>query len=108
MAIRRPLRADATARLELLEYYLEHNADLARCTQASLEWLARHAGVRKSVCLGVDAAASLLVGVGGYGASNEEVELFSWAVSDAHDPLIRVLLSGQPAVFRGGRANGDA
>ena len=76
-ASRTPLRADATARLELLEFYLGQNEDLARCTQASLEWLARHAGVRRSVCLVVDAAASLLVGVGGYGVSNEDVELFS-------------------------------
>jgi PAS domain S-box-containing protein len=105
-ASRRPLRADATARLELLESYLEQNEDPSRCTQASLEWLARYAGVRKSVCLAVDADASLLVGVGGYGVSNEDVELFSWPLSDTHDVLIRVLLSGQPAVFRTGRADG--
>ena len=38
-----------TARLELLEYFLIHHDDLQRCAQASLEWLDRHAGVKRSV-----------------------------------------------------------
>ena len=107
-ASRTPLRADATARLALLESYLEQPEDLARCIQASLEWLARHAGVRKSVCLVVDADATHLVGVDGYGVSHEDVELFSWPLTDTLDPLVRVLLSGRPAVFRASRTNGHA
>ena len=107
-ASRTPLRADATARLELLEQYLEQPEDLGRCIQASLEWLARRAGVRRSVCLVVDGDGTHLVGVDGYGVSHEEVELFSWPLTDTRDPLVRVLLTGQPAVFRASRTNGDA
>ena len=107
-ATRTPLRADAAARLELLEFYLEQPDDLARCIQASLAWLARRAGVRRSVCLVVDADASHLVGVAGYGVSHEDVELFSWPLTDTTDPLVRVLLTGEAAVFRPSRTNGHA
>ena len=64
-----------TARLELLEYYLVHHEDLVRCAQASLDWLARYAGVRRSVCLAVDAEAGLLVGIAGVGVPIDNVEL---------------------------------
>jgi PAS domain S-box-containing protein len=94
------------ARLELLEYYLVHHEDLARCVQASLEWLARHAGVRRSVCLAIDAESSALVGVGGYGVPHDEVELFSWPISEAHDPLSAALGAPGPTVFRTTRGNG--
>ena len=43
------------ARLELLEQYLAHYEDIVRCAQVSLEWLGRHAGVKQSACLAVDA-----------------------------------------------------
>jgi hypothetical protein len=65
------------ARLELLEYYLIHHEDLARCAHATLEWLARNAGVRRSVCLAVDTESNMLVGIAGYGVRNEDVGLFS-------------------------------
>src|SRR4051812_48091426 len=83
--------ANASARLELLEYFLVHHEDLARCAQASLDWLARFATVRRSVCLAVDAESRMLVGLAGYGVRNEDVELFSWPVSDDDDPLVTAL-----------------
>ena len=69
--------ASAAARLELLEYFLAHHEDLPRCAQASLEWLARHAGVRRSICLAVDGDAGLLVGVAGVGVSADDLEEYS-------------------------------
>ena len=106
---RRCAAVNHAARLELLEYYLVHHEDLARCAQASLEWLARHAGVRRSVCLAVDGESSMLVGIAGYGVSNEDVELFSWPLSDTHDPLVaradRRRADGRSAPAR---ANGHA
>ena len=35
---------------------------VAGCAQASLEWLARYAGVKRSVCLAVDSEGGVLVG----------------------------------------------
>jgi PAS domain S-box-containing protein len=98
----------AAARLELLEYYLVHHEDLPRCVQATLEWLARHAGVRRSVCLAVDGDSSTLVGIGGHGVPIEDVELFSWPVTDSHDPLTAALLGREPAILRAARANGHS
>ncbi len=77
------------ARLELLEYFLVHHDDLPRCAQASLEWLARHAGIKKSVCVAVDGDLSVMVGVAGYGVSPDDVELFAWPLSDVDDVLMR-------------------
>src|SRR4051812_7146536 len=78
---------DAAARLELLEFFLAHHEDLARCAQASLEWLARHAGVRQSVCLTLDAESTGLIGLAGAGVPYEAVEMFSWPLVDVSDPL---------------------
>jgi PAS domain S-box-containing protein len=99
---------NSAARLELLEYYLVHHEDLARCAHATLEWLARHASVRRSVCLVVDTEANMLVGIAGFGVASEDVGLFSWPLSDAHDPLVEALSSPQPRVFRASRSNGHA
>lgn len=49
--------ATEAARLELLEYFLIDHDDLSGCAHASLEWLCRHAGVKRSACLVVDRAA---------------------------------------------------
>jgi PAS domain S-box-containing protein len=97
---------NAAARHELLEFYLVHHDDVARCAQASLEWLSRYAGVRQSVCLAIDVEANMLVGIAGHGVASEDIELFSWPMSDTHDPLVAALTSGQPVVFRAARANG--
>src|SRR5688572_29802389 len=88
------------ARLELLEYYLVHHEDLVKCAQASLDWLARHAGVRRSVCLAVDGETGLLVGIAGVGVPIDDVELFSASLADSHDPIVRALSSVEPTVLR--------
>ena len=97
---------DTPARLKLLEYYLVHNDDVALCAQASLEWLADHAGVKRCMCLTVDAESSALVGIAGHGVPAEDVELFSWPL-DRHDPLVMALSSSDPTPFRAARANGN-
>jgi len=99
--------ATPSSRLELLEYYLAHHDDLALCAQASLEWLARHAGVKRSICLIVDAESSLLAGLAGTGVRTEDVELFSWPLSDPRDPLVAALSHTGPTALRGGRTNGE-
>ena len=96
---------DAT-RLELLERYLVHHEDLARCAQASLEWLARHAAVKRSMCLVADYEAGVLMGVAGHGIPTEDVELLTWPLSDERDPLVASLSAGAPVVLHPGRANG--
>jgi PAS domain S-box-containing protein len=96
-----------SSRLELLEYYLGHHEDLARCAQASLEWLGRHAGVKRAVCLIVDAESSLLAGFAGIGVRIDDVELFSWPLSDPRDPLVSAIWNSAPTPLRGARANGD-
>ena len=72
-AVRAPAASvNASARLELLEYFLAHHEDLMRCAQASLDWLARWAGIRRAVCLAVDAESNQLVGLAGHGAVGAE------------------------------------
>src|SRR5687767_1771681 len=78
------------ARLELLEYYLVHYEDLARSAQASLEWLARHAGVRRSMVLAVDNDAGMLVGIAGVGVPAES-EGMQWPLADTRDPFVAAL-----------------
>src|SRR5688572_5422080 len=96
---------DTSARLELLEYFLVHSDDVALCAQASLEWLADNAGVKRCMCLAVDAEASALVGIAGLGVPQEDVELFSWSL-DRHDPLLLALSATEPTEFRATRGNG--
>src|SRR6185503_5180432 len=100
--------ASAAARLELLEYFLLHYEDLPRCAQAGLEWLARHAGVRRSICLAIDGDAGVLVGVAGVGVSADDLEEYSSPLSHTHDPLVRALTAPVPSALRSGRDNGLA
>ena len=97
---------DHAARLELLEYYLAHHEDVARCAQASLDWLARRVGVRQSVCLALDGEASTLVGIAGYGVPEDEVEQFAWPLTDMSDPLVAALASSSAVSFKAARGNG--
>ena len=96
------------ARLELLEHYLAHHEDIVRCAQLSLEWLARHAGVKQSACLAVDAESNMLVGIAAHGTLGDDIELFSWPLSAAYDPLVAALQSPGPVHFKSYRPNGYA
>ena len=100
--------ATAAARLELLEYFLVHHEDLSRCAQAGLEWLSRHTGVRRSVCLSIDADTGVLVGVAGVGVSADHLEEYSAPLPLLHDPLVRALTAPAPMVLRSGRDNGHS
>jgi len=96
------------ARLELLEHYLAHHEDIVRCAQVSLEWLARHAGVKQSACLAVDVESNMLVGIAAYGTAGDDIELFSWPLSDNYDPLIAALQAHAPIHIKSYRPNGYA
>ena len=100
-----PVTAQA-ARLELLEYYLAHHEDLLRCAQASVDWLARHAGLRRAICLAVDGESSQLVGLAGTGVPADDIDVFSLPLSDSHDPLIRALAAPGPVAVRAAGING--
>ena len=105
---RAPVTSGTAARLELLEYFLAHPDNIVRCAQASLDWLSRHAAIRQSACLIADNDSNALVGIAGTGVSSEDVELFSWPLTDSRDSLIKALSSDEPVTFKGSRANGDA
>src|SRR5690242_2949714 len=96
------------ARLELLEHYLAHHEDIARCAQTTLEWLARNAGVKQSACLAVDADANMLVGIAACGVGDQDIELYSWPLSDTQDPIVRALHAGGPVTFKAPKPNGHA
>ena len=100
-ASRAPVSAVShAARLELLEYYLVHYEDLVRCAQASLDWLARNAGVKKAACLAVDSESGTMVGIAGLGVPQDAVELFSLPLSDSRDSLASALSHREPTTFR--------
>jgi PAS domain S-box-containing protein len=98
--------AAEAARLELLEYFLIHHDDLLRCARASLEWLCRYSGVKRSVCLVVDRDAGVLMGVAGYGVPDDDVEMFATPLLDDGDPLVAALAAPGPVVLRPSRGNG--
>ena len=50
-------------------------------------------GVKQSACLAVDAESNMLVGIAAHGVVGDDIELFSWPLSDTHDPLIAALQS---------------
>ena len=103
---RAPVASGAAARLELLESFLVHSDDVARCAQAALDWLARHVGVRQSVCVAIDTESNMLVGIAGYGIPSDELDLFSWPLSDSRDSLVAALRAKQPITVKPGKANG--
>ena len=104
---RQPISAarDA-ARLELLEYFLIHSENLHRCAHASLEWLARHAGIKRSMCLVADTGSGVLVGLAGLGVPMDDVELVAWPLSNYRDPLVAALAAPGPTVLRAPKGNG--
>ena len=95
------------ARLELLEYFLAHHEDPSRHAHASLEWLARYAGVKRSAVLIVDQDAGLLIRTAVYGIAAEDVEHAVWPL-DAGDPVVVALSATEPTVVRPGRFDSAA
>src|SRR5687768_7451879 len=93
------------ARLELLEYFLVHPEDLGHCAHAGLEWLARHASIKRSLCLIVDHEAGVFVRVASHGIASDDVEAFVWPL-DSRDPLVDALSVGHPTLIRPERFDG--
>ena len=106
-----PPPVNHAGRLELLEYFLVHHEDVARCSQAGLDWLAQHTTIRRAVCLAVDGETRALVGLAGIGVSPDEVACFSWPLADRRDPLVAALTAARAQEFRprpSGRLTGAA
>lgn len=95
--------AGNAARLELLEYYLLHSDDAARCAHASLDWLARHCGVKQALCLAVDPDSNELIAIAGAGLPSSDVDLFTVSLADPRDPLVAALSAPKPIIFKQGR-----
>jgi PAS domain S-box-containing protein len=95
------------ARLDLLEFYLTHQDDLLACAQASVDWLAKYAGIRRSVCLVVDDESRVLIGAAGHGVPRSEVSLFRSSLSIPDDPLASAVRDSAPSVVRVPRGNGQ-
>src|SRR5687767_12639248 len=81
-------------------------AAVAASDASRLERLGRYAGVKLSVCLAVDNDAGLLTGIAGFGVPGDDVDLFSWPLTDTRDPLVATLSAANPVVFRPGKVNG--
>ena len=106
LARQAPSPATEAARLELLEYFLMHHDDLPGCAHASLEWLCRHAGVKRSACLVIDRAAGVLRGVAGFGIPADDVDALTPPLADERDPLVAALAAPGPVVLRPRHGNG--
>jgi PAS domain S-box-containing protein len=50
----------------------------------------------------------MLVGIAGAGVAADDIELFSWPLSDVRDPLVGALTAVQPVTFKPARPNGHA
>src|SRR5436305_9736831 len=88
----------ARAKLALLELLLAEQ-DARGCAALALAWLARHAGVERSLCAVVDDVH--LVGLAGHGLPGTVVESFRLDLSHRSHPLVLALVSGEPVAFVG-------
>ena len=64
--------------------------------------------MKQCACLAVDGESNMLVGIAASGTVGEDIELFSWPLSDPHDPLIAALRAPGPVAFKPAKANGHA
>src|SRR6266513_5368876 len=69
-------KTSSEARLAITEQLLSLD-DVAECADRALEWLAKHAGVKKSMCMAVDGERKRLFAVGSFGVSFSERQGFS-------------------------------
>ncbi|MGH7268081.1 MAG: ATP-binding protein [Candidatus Rokuibacteriota bacterium] len=91
-------RATATGRLSLLEYFVGSD-DATACAEQALQWLARHVGVERAVCLGVNSDMTRLVGLTALGVPVARLRRFSVALNARDHPLVGALAGTQPVSF---------
>jgi PAS domain S-box-containing protein len=87
------------AKLALLELLLGEQ-DARACATLALAWLARHAGVERSLCAIVEDGV-YLVGLAGRGLPSAVVESFRLDLAQRSHPLVLALVSGEPVAFTG-------
>src|SRR5579871_3204133 len=96
--------ASPESKLALAEFLLV-SEDIAECAERSLEWLEKHAGVRKSVCLAVDSSQKKLVVLAAHGIPVEETQNLSLDLDDKEHPLVAALDKSKTVILRGSLAN---
>src|SRR5690349_20852851 len=89
----------ARAKLALIELLLAEQ-DARGCAALALAWLARHAGVERSLCAVVEDGVHL-VGLAWHGLPGAVVEGFRLDLSHRSHPLVLALVSGEPVAFAG-------
>jgi signal transduction histidine kinase len=91
------------AKLDLLEAFLSPRADVLACAQLACEWLARHAGVARSLCAVLDSTRTNLIGLAGHGLAVDAIEGFSISIEERRHPLVSVLGRVEPLFFKTAR-----
>src|SRR5262249_5385023 len=86
------------AKLALAQFLLGCD-DLVECARRSLDWLAEHTPVSHAVCAAVDPDFTRLVGVAGRGVPATAVMKFVVDLQAGDDPLVAMLVAGQPRSF---------
>ncbi|HEV8615070.1 MAG TPA: ATP-binding protein [Methylomirabilota bacterium] len=99
--------SDADGKVALLEQLLVVD-DVAQCAQRALDWLARHAGVTRAVCLLAPLEQSTrLVAVATFGVSGSRVARFSLDLEERDHPLVRAMLGAGTVTFSGANGASD-
>jgi signal transduction histidine kinase len=98
--------AGAPARLALAEVLLTSDA-AAECAQATVSWLADHAGARRAICALIDAESGRIERVASHGVPSAQLDSLSLAFDQPDHPLV-FALAGREAISlpRNGRKRG--
>ncbi len=97
----RRAKPSVDAKLALVQFLLGSD-DLVECARRSLDWLAEHTPVSQAVCAAVDPDFTRLVGVAGRGVPVTAVMKFVVDLQAGDDPLVAMLVNGQPMSFPDG------
>jgi PAS domain S-box-containing protein len=97
-------RSSAEAKLAMAEFLLVRE-DMSECAQQALEWLRKHAGVHKALCLAVEPSQKQLTTLASLGLNGTEPEEISLDLADGQHPFVAALFQSKPVVLRGGFSN---
>src|SRR5580658_9307598 len=98
------MESSVSAKLAMAEFLLVAE-DMAECAQRAVQWLGRHSGVRKALCLAVDPSQKQLITLASMGLDAGEPEEITLDLSDGQHPLIAALFKSRLVVLRGSPAN---
>jgi PAS domain S-box-containing protein len=96
---------DAEAKLRLTEI-LVATSDLQTCARRSLEWLARHAGVRRGLCLVAPLGESTHVATIAHVGLPARAGRFALNIEDRDHPLVAAMLGPGTVSFSGNGHDG--